>query len=163
MLFNKTRAMAYMERCGVDVLVATSPVNITYFSGYHCWIDPLFREYMMAPGASSDIPQKFAVFPLESEPALVVRPDFATNAADLWVRDLHIVGNPVIDTSLTPETLPEDDQRILDLLRSPHRNAKPTDALLSILNARGLTEARIGMEMEDGGGVNAAYTRRESG
>ena len=66
---------------------------------------------MMAPGASSDVPQKFAVFPLESEPALVVRPDFATNAADLWVRDLHIVGNPVIDTSLTPETLPEDDQR----------------------------------------------------
>ena len=44
MLFNKTRAMAYMERCGVDVLVATSPVNVTYFSGYYCWIDPLFRE-----------------------------------------------------------------------------------------------------------------------
>jgi Xaa-Pro aminopeptidase len=148
MLFNKTRAMAYMERCGVDVLVAASPVNITYFSGYYCWIDPLFREYMMAPGASSNVPQKFAVFPLEGEPALVVGPDFATNAADLWVRDLHIAGNPVIDTSLTPEALPEDDQRILDLLRSPHRNAKPTDALLSILKARGLTEARIGVEME---------------
>ena len=54
----------------------------------------------------------------------------------------------MIDTSWTPETLPEDDQRILDLLQSPHRNAKPTDALLSILNARGLTEARIGVEME---------------
>ena len=148
MLFNKTRAMAYMERCGVDVLVATSPVNVTYFSGYYCWIDPLFREYMMAPGASSEIPQKFSVFPLEGEPALVVGPDFATNAADLWVRDLHIAGSPVVDTSLTPEALPEDDQRILDLLQSPHRNAKPTDALLSILKGRGLTEARIGMEME---------------
>ena len=48
---------------------------------------------MMAPGASSNVPQKFAVFPLEGEPALVVGPDFATNAADLWVRDLHIAGN----------------------------------------------------------------------
>ena len=148
MLFNKTRAIEYMERCGVEVLVATSPVNITYFSDYYCWIDPLFREYMMAPGASSEIPQRFAVFPLEGDPALVVGPDMATNAADLWVRDLHIAGSPVIDTSLTPETLPEADQRVLDLLQSPHRNAKPTDALLSILKARGLTESRIGIEME---------------
>ena len=85
---------------------------------------------MMAPGASSEIPQKFAVFPLEGEPALVVGPDFATNAADLWVRDLHIAGSPVIDTSLTPEALPEEDQRILDLLQSPHGNAKPTDGAI---------------------------------
>ena len=148
MLFNKTRAIEYMERGRVDVIVATSPVNITYFSDYYCWIDPLFREYMMAPGASSEIPQRFAVFPLEGDPALVVGPDMATNAADLWVRDLHIAGSPVIDTSLTPETLSEEDQRVLDLLQSPHRNLKPTDALLSILKARGLTESRIGIEMD---------------
>ncbi|MCZ6678027.1 MAG: hypothetical protein O7E52_12330 [Candidatus Poribacteria bacterium] len=45
MLFNRIRAVEYMQRYGVDVLVATSPVNITYFSDYACWLDPLFKEY----------------------------------------------------------------------------------------------------------------------
>ena len=53
MLFNRTRAVDYMRRSGVDVLVATSSVNITYFSDYQCWIDPLFKAYMMVPGAPS--------------------------------------------------------------------------------------------------------------
>ena len=148
MLFNKDRAAEYMRRWDVDVVVATSPVNITYFSDYFCWIDPLFKEYMMVPGASSDLAQKYAVFPLESESALVVGPEFATNAADLWVRDLHIFGGPLLDDSLTPTRLPDAHQRVLNRLRQPQQNATPTDALLSILKARGLTDARIGLEME---------------
>ena len=50
MLFNRARAIDYMREYGLDVLVATSPVNITYFTDYFCWIDPLFKEYMMVPG-----------------------------------------------------------------------------------------------------------------
>ncbi|MCE2397104.1 aminopeptidase P family N-terminal domain-containing protein [Candidatus Poribacteria bacterium] len=49
MLFNKTRAQEYMRRCGVDVLVATSPVNITYFSDYRCWIDPAHQAIPIRP------------------------------------------------------------------------------------------------------------------
>jgi Xaa-Pro aminopeptidase len=137
-----------MRRYHLDVLVATSPVNITYFTDYHCWIDPLFKEYMMAPGASSSLAQAYAVFPLEGEPALVVSPLSAVNAADLWVRDLHIFGDPGLDYSLPPATLPETLQRFYELLQPPLRHATSTDALLSILAARGLTTARIGMEME---------------
>ena len=131
MLFNKTRAIEYMRRCHVDVLVATSPVNITYFSDYFCWIDPLFKEYMMVPGASCDLAQKYAVFPLEAEPALVVGPQFVANAAELWVQDLHVCGDALLDESLMPTTLPDADQRVLSLLHRPQQNATPTDALLS--------------------------------
>ncbi len=150
MLFNKARAAEYMRRCGVDVLVATSPVNITYFSDYFCWIDPQFKMYMMTPGASSDLDSTgaYAVFPLEGEPALVINPLFAVNAADLWVRDLHIFGAPSLDDSLTPTTPANPYQYISNLLHAPQRNATPTDALLSILKARRLTDARIGLEME---------------
>ena len=49
MRLNKDRAAAMMEECGVDVLIATSPVNITYLTDYSCWIDPLFKDYMMSP------------------------------------------------------------------------------------------------------------------
>ena len=148
MLFNRARAIDYMREYGLDALVATSPVNITYFTDYYCWIDPLFKEYMMVPGASSNLAQAYAVFPLEGEPALVVNPLFAANAEELWVKDLHIFGSAGLDDSLPAGELPQSLLRFQELLLSPHDNATPTDALLSILNRRGLTDARIGLEME---------------
>ncbi len=149
MLFNKSRAIDYMRQYELDVLVATSPPDITYFSDYFCWLDPIFKEYMMAPGASSNLMQAYAVFPLEGEPALVVNPPFAVNATDLWVRDLHIFGSPGLDDSLSHTEPPHALRRFHDLLHAPQRNATPTDALLSILNQRGLTDARIGLAMEN--------------
>ena len=150
MLFNKTRAQEYMRRCGVDVLVATSPVNITYFSDYRCWIDPLFKAYMMVPGAPSDPDPTaaYAIFPLEGEPALVASPTFAVNASDLWVQDIHIFGDHGLDDSLPLGDLSDVEQCIFDILHRPQQDATPTDALLSVLKARGLTDARIGIEME---------------
>jgi len=148
MLLNKARALEYMRRCEVDVLIATSPVNITYFTGYYCWLDPLFKDYMMVPGASSDLGQRYAVLPLDGEAALVVSPLFAVNAADLWVNDLHFFGGSGLDFSLDADVLPEPSQHLFDHLRAPIPNNTPTDALLTILKARGLSDARIGIEME---------------
>ena len=150
MLFNKTRAQEYMRRCGVEALVATSPVNITYFSDYRCWIDPLFKAYMMVPGAPSDLDPTaaYAIFPLESEPALVASPTFAVNASDLWVKDVHIFGNHGLDDSLPLGDLSHAEQRIFDILHRPQDSVTSTDALLNVLKGRGLTDARIGIEME---------------
>ncbi len=148
MLFNRERAIDYMREYGLDVLVATSPVNITYFTDYFCWIDPLFKEFMMVPGASANLAQAYAVFPLEGEPALVVNPLFAVNAEELWVKDLHIFGSAGLDDSLPAGELPQSLRRFHELLHASHGNATATDALLSILKQRGLTGARIGLEME---------------
>ncbi len=149
MLFNRSRAIDYMREHGLDALVATSPVNITYFTDYFCWLDPIFKEYMMVPGASSDLGQAYAVFPLDGEPALVLGPPFAVNAAELWVQDVHIFGDTGLDHSLPPPELPVEIQRFADLLNAPQSNATPTDALLSILNQRGLTSGRIGLDAEE--------------
>lgn len=148
MLFNRERAIRYMQEYRLDALVATSPVSITYFTDYSCWIDPLFKEFMMVPGASSNLAQAYAVFPLEGEPALVVNPLFAVNAADLWVEDLHIFGNAGLDDSLPAGKLPQEMGRLDRLLHEQNGNATSTDALLSILNQRGLAGARIGIESE---------------
>ena len=148
MLFNRSRAIDLMREHGLDALVATSTVNITYFTDYFCWIDPIFKEYMMAPGASSNLGQAYAVFPLEGEPAIVLGPGLAVNAAELWVRDLHIFGATGLDHSLPPPELPHDLRRFADLMNPPPTNATPTDALVSILNQRGLTGARIGLDTE---------------
>lgn len=150
MLFNKKRAVEYMRGCEVDVLIAASPVNITYFSGYFSWLEPLFKEYMMAPGKSSNLDQTgpYAIFPLEGEPALVITPLFAVNAADLWVKDLHIFGSALLDESMPPTALSDADRRFLEVLHGNQTNPTPTDAVVSILKSRGLTDARIGLDME---------------
>ncbi len=150
MLFNSNRAIEFMRRCEVDVLVATSPTNVTFFSDYYSWLDSQFKEYMMNPGASSDLDQTapYAVFPLEGEPALIISPMCAADAADLWVRDLHIFGTPLLDDTRIPTTFSEIEQRFYNLLQGKRVNVTPVDALLSILKTRGLTDARIGLEME---------------
>lgn len=148
MLFNKPHAMEYMRRCGLEALVATSPINITYFSDYYFWLDPMFKEYWLSPGASSNLAQGYAVFPLEGEPALVVGPQQVVNTADLWVRDVHTYGGTGLDDSLPPAALPGEAERLYAVLHRPGHNATPTEALLNILRARGLAKARIGLEVE---------------
>src|SRR5258705_12810295 len=107
MLLNRPRAADYMRRCGLDVLVATSPVNVTYFSDYYCWLDPLTKNYMMTPGGSTDLAlQSYAVLPLEGDPALVITPMFAVNAADLWVTEMHTFGNSGVDDSASGTEVP---------------------------------------------------------
>jgi Xaa-Pro dipeptidase len=146
MLLNKVRAVEYMRRCGLDAVVATSPVNITYFSGYYCWLDSLFKDYMMVPGAPAHTAQRYALLTADGEVSLVVNPQFAVNAADLGINDLHFFGGTGLDFSLEAQGLPEQVRGLYDQLHSPIPNANPTEALLNIIKTRGL--ARIGVEME---------------
>lgn len=149
MLFNKNRALDFMRRYGVDVLIASSPVNVAYFSGYFCWLDPLFKEYMGKPGGSSNLVQNgYAVFPLEGEPAIVINALFAVNVKHLWVRDFYTFDTALLDRSLGVGPLSGFEQSLFHSLSEGERNATPTDALLSLLKARGLTEARIGLELD---------------
>jgi Xaa-Pro aminopeptidase len=149
MLLNRDRANAYMRQYQLDALVATSPVNITYFTDYYCWLDPLHRHYMATPGAGSRRAQMYAILPLDGEPALVLSSMFAVNAADLWVHDLYPVGDAPIDYSSTTEPFSGEAARFGDLLRGPHRHATATAALCSILQTGGLSRSRLGLEMED--------------
>ena len=149
MLFNKPRATEFMKQCGLDALVATSPVNITYFSEYHLWVDALFKEYMVNPGGSSNRFQLYAIFPASGEPALVLSPFVALNAADSWIKDLRVYGDAGLDYSRSSKASDSPYARFFDLARnlSPHSTA--TEALLGALKSRGLADARIGLEMED--------------
>ena len=149
MFFNQARARAFMRECGLDALIATSHVNITYFTGYFCWLDPTIRGYMLQPGAPSSLALPgYAVFPLEGEPALVLNPLFAINGADLWVRDIHIFGDSGADQTLTSTELPDNYLRIHNLLMTPPQASTSLEALLRILEERGLQDGCLGVEME---------------
>src|SRR5262249_16414767 len=139
MLLNRPRAIEFMRQCGLDALVATSMPNITYFSDYYFWLDPVFREYWMAAGASSNLGQGYAVLPLTGEPALVVGTQQVVNAADGWVRDVHTYGDTGLDETYAPTALPGEAERLYEVLHQAQRNATATDALLDILKERGLS------------------------
>lgn len=154
MLFNVDRARAYMRDCGLDALIATSPVNITYFTDYFIWIDGLMKEYMVSPGGSADIAQGYALFPLEGEPALAVTGSMlAVNGADLWVRDLRISGDSGLDWSLPARPLSDRMDRLYTLLKSEPDYGTTTEALAGALGDRGLSGGTLGVEAD---GMTAA-------
>ena len=149
MLFNKPRATQFMKQCGLDALVATSAVNVTYFSEYYLWVDALFKEYMVNPGGSSNRFQLYAVFPASGEAALVLSPYVALNAADIWIKDLQVYGDAGLDFSRSSEPADSPYARFVDLTKNPSPHSTPTEALLAVLRSRGLADARIGLETED--------------
>ncbi len=149
MLFNVDRSRAFMRDCGLDALIATSPVNITYFTDFFIWIDGLMKEYMVTPGGSADISQGYALFPLDSEPALAVTSSMlAVNGVDLWVRDLRISGDSGLDWSLPPRRLPDRMDRIYRLLKTGPDYETTADALAGALGDRGLSGGTLGVEAD---------------
>jgi Xaa-Pro aminopeptidase len=143
-----------MREHGLDVIVATSPVNVTYFSNYYCWSDPLFKEYMGSPGASTDSALICAVFPAEGKPALVCGPAFVLNARESWVQDLHLYGEFPLEWSSALAPANDFERRFVSVLR--HRPHYPTaaDALLAVLRDRGLADSRIGLDSENVSATN---------
>lgn len=149
MLFNTARAEFYMHRHHLDALIATSPVNITYFTDYTLWIDPLMKEYMVTPGGSSDIFQGYALCPVEGEPALMSTGALlAVNAMDIRVKDIRLFGPSGLDTSLPPGELPGEALRIYDLLAETPEYTSSSEALAGALADRGLADGRLGIEVD---------------
>ncbi len=148
MLLNQARARECMDAAGLDALIAATPVNITAFSDFTLWLDPLFREYMLRPGAPGHRMQRYALFPRAGPPALVVEAMMAVNAADLWVRDLVSFGAPTIEER-EPPTDPQAWQRIRQVQANAGEAAGPDDALLRLLRERGLQDGRLGIELEE--------------
>ena len=154
MLFNRQRAIEYMDRYNLDALVATSPTNITYFSDYHCWLDKLFKAYMTNPGAGTELTQQFAVFPRHGEPSLILVPLLAANALDCWVKDVRSVGGGGFDNSAPPQlTLTERQQYFLEFTQNLDTRVTAFSSLAEVIQDRGLAKGRIGIECD---GLSAA-------
>lgn len=138
-----------MRDRGLDGLIATSPVNITYFTDYFIWIDGLMKAYMVRPGASADLSQGYALFPLEGEPALsVTGAMLAVNGVDLWVKDLRISGDTGLDWSLPPRPLSDRMDRIYHLLQGAPDYTTTTQALVGAVSDRGLAAGTLGVEAD---------------
>jgi len=139
-----------MEECGLDAIVATSPVNITYLTDYSWYLDPLVKEYMVSPGAGSGLIHNYAVYARGGEAGLVVRPNFSINAADIWVDRLELAAAPRMDLSMFEEAPPADERgrRYWELFSAETYGPSPEESLSRLLGDLGLTDGTLGVEWE---------------
>ena len=138
-----------MAEAGIDAVVAASPANVRYLTGYWCWLAPLFREFMVQPGGSGRLVQEnFALLPREGDPCLVIEPYWGLNAVDGWVRDVRFAGAAELAPADGPALVPPDLQPLLDELSGGDWPADPVEALAAALAERGLAGGQIGVELE---------------
>jgi Xaa-Pro aminopeptidase len=133
-----------MERCGLQAIVATSAVNVTYLSDYYCWLDRLARGYMFEPGGSASPLEAAAVLPLDGEPTLLVSPMFAANAEQSWVRDVQTFGSHQVHREESQRNaLPFDE-----ILFGRDHHAGFVSGLAEILEDRGLAAGWVGIDID---------------
>lgn len=146
---NLSRAKQYLKKSRLGALIATSAVNVRYFSGYVCWMEALFREFMLQPGGSTELSiPVFAVFPAEGDLALIVKSAMAPDAASLGIEDVRVYGSAGFDNSLPAVPRDEIEARFLTLIDTTPSATTAVDAVAAALRDRGLAGARIGLEME---------------
>ena len=143
------RARDWMRRGGVEAVIATSPVNVYYLTGYHLWLDEYFLNFMVAPGAPAERLPTYAVVAGNEERSLIFNGAIVPNTLDLSIQ--HVVGYGGGKPTPVPsgfESLKRDDA---EMQRYPVLTAEqPTaaEALAHALNETGLSEATLGLEVE---------------
>jgi Xaa-Pro dipeptidase len=137
MLFNQPRARRIMGEQKVDALVATSPDNVTYVSGY--WS----MSHWARPGG----PQVYAVIPADGGAA----PCLVTGSGNLdlvvegesWVTEAYRYG--FFATTTEGHPLSEIERGYAALLTAPDYG-DAASALVAALRDRKLDRARIAVE-----------------
>ena len=136
------RTVEEMRASGMDVLVGASPATLADLADYRNWIDPLFREYMMRPGASSDLQQALVLLTSEGEVTLLVSAEMAANAKGAGADRIVVWGSD----EAAPRDLPDGFEKVAEAFGRP-RHATRTEALLALLDGAG-PAARVGVERE---------------
>ena len=137
MLLNEARARRIMADQGIDALVATSPDNVTYCSGY--WA----MSHWARPGG----PQAYAVIPADggATPCLIAGSGNLDHVVDgeSWITETYRYG--FFATKTDGGSLSELERRYAALLAKPdHGDAAA--ALVAALRERKLDRGRLAVE-----------------
>lgn len=135
MLLNVDRAHRIMDQQGLDALVATSAVNVTYLSNYRSLGHEYYGTQIYAILPREDLKTSILILPL-GEARDVIGSHLS------WIHDIHPYGTFFIYTDTTA-LLDQDEARISALAAKP-RKQRPLDALIHALASQGLTH--IGLD-----------------
>lgn len=148
MLLNQERLHALMAAEGLDAVVATSPENVTYMSGYWAMSQWIRRG-----------PQTYVVWPApgRGEPCVIAHSGLLDLFADqnVWISDVRRFGSFVVDRQAGADLSPAE-RRQAALFTLPDEGTAG-DALERALAALDLAGGRIAL---DEMGISAAVDRQ---
>jgi Xaa-Pro dipeptidase len=127
-----------MRAASVDALVVSAHENVRYFTGYHCPLEPLMRQWMVKPGGGESLANSALAIFAESASALIVGPGFAFDAELTGVDELWMAGSLSLDDSDAPGRAGAGDRR--------WREGSAAVAVVTFLDERGLGGGRIGID-----------------
>lgn len=137
MLVNVERLNEFMEREGLDAVVATSPENVTYLSGYWALSQWIRRG-----------PQTYVVWPAPGlgEPTIIASAGLLDLIADqdIWVEQIRRFGKFYVETA-DGQDLTDLERRQANLFELPDEGG-PVEALIATLKGYGLEGGRIGFD-----------------
>jgi Xaa-Pro dipeptidase len=127
----------------LKALIATTPLNVSYFTDFDCWMHRLFTENMLTVGGTNDLIQSYALLPLDGEPALITKTGFGLYSEDLWVKDVRTYDPPrAIPKERDGATSEETFMRTL-ISKQVDDAAK---ALIGAMKDRSIRRGRVGLE-----------------
>lgn len=136
------RTIDIMRECGVDVVIGASPASLADLADYRNWLDPLFKEYMILPGGSSELQQALVILTDDGEATLLVSAEMAANAAYSSVNRIIIWGSEKGD----PREQPTGFERVGEAFTRIQHETR-AEALAAAIDAM-VGAARIGAERD---------------
>jgi Xaa-Pro dipeptidase len=137
MLMNAPRLQDRMRKDGLSAVVATSPENVTYSSGFWCMSQWIRRG-----------PQAYVVIPADNvgAPCVIASSQVIDLIADqdVWVRDIRRYGLFVVDHTPNVE-LDSCDRQIDGMLQAPDQG-DAIAALVKSLKEYGLEGKKVGVD-----------------
>ena len=127
-----------MQDAGLDALIATTPANIRYFTGYHSWVHQLMPN------------QTSVVFTVEGKCILLIPAsdaDFIT-MCNFIVDSVKTYGKFFFETLNTPTGNTKEVQKLAAFLEENDVRESWHDCMCEVLEANGLSKAIVGLDQE---------------
>lgn len=144
MLLNRTRAVDWLAECRLDAVVATTWVNVLYFTGYYLWLQPLFKSYMASPGAGDELAPLYAIVTASGDSQIVVGEGCELNAGEIPALKRFVYG-PGQSAAVAASASQAADGAGFE--RTANRFPTAADALVAAIKSAGISSGRVGIEM----------------
>jgi Xaa-Pro aminopeptidase len=132
-----------MQQYGLRAVLATSPTNVAYFTGFDCWLYQKYTEDMLVLGAPRERKETFSFLGETGGPVLVTDSYTSLFASELQGVELRCYGS-------APTTISErGSSRHASFFRGALASQKdtPVEALAAALKEQGVTTGRVAVEM----------------
>lgn len=143
---DRTRDL--LRAAGLDAVILTSPASVAWATGHRCWLDPVMRRFMLAPGGSDELAMPALAIVPEQGRAICIANAY-TGADDVACAHADVIFyNPTSFDFPLPTAAGAGTRagRLAGTLRRSRALGTPADAVRAALQERGLTGSRLGLE-----------------